>query len=79
MTYTIVAYPNGRRTIVATLHTDSHRERDIEFVARFPFCASPGAEVEGIVAHAAVQARVRGEFVDVYREDGPGAIATVGP
>jgi hypothetical protein len=68
-TYTIVAFPKGVRTTVATLHgTQQNRDHDLAFAA-MRANVSVGAEVDGIVAHAQAQAKVRGEYVDVYRAD----------
>jgi hypothetical protein len=74
--YQIVAWPDGRRTVVSTLWANPRREADMAFVARMAG-VTPGTEAEGIISHARVQARVRGEYVDVYNDRG--CIAIVGP
>lgn len=76
--YTIVAYPKGARTVVATLHGFSKRSDDMLAFAAMRAGVSVGSEVEGVVIHAQTQAKVRGEYVDVYRDDDQ-HIATVGP
>jgi hypothetical protein len=71
----IIAYPNGRRAIVGTVYHDG-RKVDHDYVARVSG-VTPPSPAEGIVAHAAAQARVRGEYVDV-EHDGR-CIAVVDP
>lgn len=51
-TYQIIAYPEGRRKVVAILPSD--------------YNSSP----EGVIARAAVHARLRGEYVDIEGSDG---------
>jgi hypothetical protein len=66
-TYTIEAFPKGERTTVATLHgTHQSRDHDLAYAA-MRANVSVGSELDGIVAHAQTQAKVRGEYVDVYR------------
>lgn len=50
MTYHIVAYPAGVRTIVAAIHARGD---------------------EDAIERAKVHARLRGEYVDMYRDDRP--------
>jgi hypothetical protein len=67
-TYTIEAFPKGERTTVATLHgTHQSRDHDLAYAA-MRANVSVGSELDGIVAHAQTQAKVRGEYVDVLRE-----------
>jgi hypothetical protein len=67
-TYTIVAFPKGERTTVATLHgIPANREKSDLAYAAMRAGVSTGSEVDGIVRHAQAQAKVRGEYVDVYR------------
>lgn len=75
MVYRIIAYPHGKREVVATLHgTAAHYESYLRFMMPGD---NTGSEAEAIVAHAHVQAAMRGEYVDVQR--GWTTIATVGP
>lgn len=81
-TYTIIAYPKGRRTTVATLHGNDRNSEAVVVMGAMRAGVSAGSELDGIVAHATMQAKVRGEYVDVYRKS-PGRttedhIATVG-
>lgn len=78
MTYEIIAFPNGVRTVAASLHgMTAGFERLTEFAAIKAGLTNAGSEADGIVAHAQTIAKVNGEYVDVER-DGV-VIATVGP
>lgn len=67
MNYTIVAYPNGTRTVVAVSHGLNAQYEALVGIAAARAGVYPGAEAQGIVEHAQVIAQVRDEYVDVER------------
>lgn len=67
MVYNIIAYPNGKREVVATLHGLRRNGEYMVEIAAMRAGVPTGSELDGIVKHAEVQAKVRGEYVDVER------------
>jgi hypothetical protein len=65
--YTLVAFPHGERTVVATLHGNDRNSEAVVVMGALRAGVPVGSEVDGIVRHAQTQAKVRGEYVDVLR------------
>lgn len=75
--YEIVAYPDGAARTVATLHgLNEYNAMQLEIAARVAG-TTVGDEVAPMIAAAQQQAAMRGEYVDLYRDNI--FIGTVGP
>jgi hypothetical protein len=86
MTYKIVAYPEGKGTVIATLRGLDRWASEvlIERAAALAGLTNAGSEAQGIVTHATNIAKVNGEYVDVMRIHDDYSqpiehVATVGP
>lgn len=75
--YEVVAFPAGKRQVVATLPgLDRSSDARVQIAAAIAQ-VYPGQEADAIVAHAQTHAKLRGEYVVVERNGIE--IATVGP
>jgi hypothetical protein len=77
MTYTFIAFPKGKRTVIATMHGMDRNYEAMVAVAAMRAGVSAGSEADAMVTRATVHARLRGEYIDVERDGSH--LATVGP